>query len=105
MRTKHRTVTINEINLGINLSKVRNQLSSMTKPTYNCKDLVTVIALQQGIGKTHMFTEYAKNHWKNEKIILASPRHNHLEEVYDKLGKNKARHWYGFSHKNKRNKN
>jgi hypothetical protein len=85
MRPKHRKLTFNEINLGSNLKKVRNQLDKMTKATYTFKDLITVIALKQGIGKTHMFTEYGKNHWKKEKIILASPRHNHLEEVSKKL--------------------
>ena len=89
MRNKYRIVTFNEISLGNKLNIVRNELNKLSKKTYQFPNLITIIALQQGIGKTHMFIEYAKNHWKQEKIILASPRHNHLEEVYNKLGSNK----------------
>ena len=101
MRTRKRQVTLNTILLGNNLQKIRKKLNQMTKPTYSFTAPITIIALQQGIGKTHTFIEYAKNHWKNEKIILASQRHNHLEEIYKKLGLDKSRHWYGFSYQNK----
>jgi len=76
-------------------SKINDVRGSLSKLTFN--DLITVIALQQGIGKTHMFIEYANKHWKDEKIILASPRHNHLTEVMKELPTDSARHWWGFA--------
>jgi hypothetical protein len=99
MRNKIRTVTIKDISLGSKLTKVRTELLKHSKAGASFPNKITVFALQQGIGKTHMFTEYANKHWKKEKIILASPRHNHLEEVAKKLGDDKSRHWYGFSAK------
>jgi hypothetical protein len=103
MRTHQRQVSFKTISLGNNLKKVRNQLNKLSEPTSTFTNPITILALQQGIGKTHMFTKYAKSHWKKEKIILASPRHNHLGEVSKKLGADKSRHWYGFSHKDKYN--
>jgi len=63
-----RKVEIKEISLGNKLNKVREKLSDLSKNDFN--ELITVIALQQGIGKTRMFIEYAKKHRK--KVIVYS---------------------------------
>jgi len=91
MRRIVRKVELEKRLLGKELNEIRKRLLELS-----FDDQVTVIALQQGVGKTHMFIEYARKYWKKEKIVFASPRHDHLREIMEKLPNNSARHWWGF---------
>ena len=93
MRESVRNITYAERNLGDNLNMIRNHLSHLEFP-----ENMTILALQQGVGKTHTFLEFAKRNHRNMKIMYASPRHDQLIENMNSLGVDKGRHWYGFSY-------
>lgn len=90
-KSKVKDITIESHSLIGNLDNVRKQ---MAKIDYNNAD-ITVMASQQGTGKTYRFREYCKAH-SEERIFYMTNKHELLDENEEEL--DETCHWYGFDY-------